>query len=315
MGDVELGALAATQHGLVTRAQARDHLTPKQLKSRLACGRLEPVRWGVYRFAGVPATRWQPLRAALLAAGPSAVASHASAAELWGVQGVVASEPELTVPWPVWPRLPGVASHQSSRLPEWQCTVRSGIPVTAAARTIADLSPLFETRVLGRMVDESLRRRIVTLAQLRSTHELLAGRGRRRLATLAAVLDDRGPSFHPGDSPKEVWLARVLVAAGLPPPVQQYQVTVGSRVYVLDLAYPEILLGLEYDGWDAHRARHAFDHDAARYNALQLAGWSVLRFTSAASASRIVADVRAARARGLRAIGPSRGQMRGLVAG
>ena len=82
MGDTELAAMADDQEGLVTRAQARGHLTRKQLESRIASRRLEPIRWGVYRFAGAPGSRWQALWAAILAAGPNAVASHCSAAEL-----------------------------------------------------------------------------------------------------------------------------------------------------------------------------------------------------------------------------------------
>jgi very-short-patch-repair endonuclease len=312
VGDVQLAALAESQLGLVTRQQARAHLTPKQLRTRLATGRLEPVRWGVYRFAGSPPPRWQGLAAATLAAGPGAVASHLSAGELWDLRGAHAGAPELTVPWPLRPRLPGVRCHQSLRLPDWHRTVRYGVPVTTAARTLADLTSLFPAPVLGRFVDDALRRRVVTLDQLRAANDDLAARGRRRLTVLAAVLEARGAGFRPGDSPREVDLARLLVRNGLPPPVQQHQVVVDGRVYLLDLAYPDLLVGIEYDGWDAHGSRSAFDHDAARYNALQLAGWSILRFTSAAAPTRIVADVKAARARALGPIGPSRGNIRGF---
>ena len=49
----------------------------------------------------------------------------------------------------------------------------------------------------------------------------------------------------------------------------------------LDLADPDARLGVEHDGWDFHRTTTSFDHDRRRGNALALAGWTVLSFTSA----------------------------------
>jgi hypothetical protein len=149
MGDVELAGIAARQEGLVTRPQARAHLSRKRLENRLSTGRLVPVRWGVYRYAGAPPTPWQELRAACLAAGPGAVASHRSAAVLWGLPAVVCEQPEITVPWPQWPRLPGVRSHQSTRLPAEHATVRHGVPA-ARQRALRALAPV-EVQLRGKV--------------------------------------------------------------------------------------------------------------------------------------------------------------------
>ena len=81
MSDATLAALASDQGALVTHYQALQHLSRRQLDGRLATGRLIVVRRGVYRFAGAPEPPWQDLRAALLAAGPAAVASFRSAAQ------------------------------------------------------------------------------------------------------------------------------------------------------------------------------------------------------------------------------------------
>ena len=295
MGEHELARIAARQLSLVTREQARDHLTREELEYRLSTGRLEVFRRGVYRFAGAAPSRWQAQLAACLAAGGSAVTSHWAAAELWGMPEVVASVPELTMPWPVWTRLPGVRAHQTRCLPDEHRTVRDSVPVTSAARTLADLSALAGHRFLGRLVDDGLRRRLITLDELRGVAALLGASGRRGLPVLRHVLDLRQADFHPGDSPGEVELARVLTDAGLPAPVHQHQVVAGGRVYLLDLAYPDRRVGIEYDGWDAHRTRTAFDGDRARANDLALAGWTVLRFTSATPEHQIVAAVRSAR--------------------
>ena len=70
---------------------------------------------------------------------------------------------------------------------------------------------------------------------------------------------------------------------------------VGRRNFRLDLAYPELKLGIEYDGFDYHLPRSVFDSDRDRGNELEIAGWLVLHFTSGSTNERIVATVRAAR--------------------
>jgi hypothetical protein len=313
MAEPELAALAARQEGLVTRPQARGHLTREQLKHRLATGRLEAIRWGVYRYAGAPATPWQELRAACLAAGPAAVASHRSAAALWGMWPVAPEPAEITVPWPQWPRLPGVRSHQSTRVPIEHCEIRHGVPVTSAPRTVADLSSILPATSLGRLTDTCLRRGLFRLTELHAVNRVLAGPGRHGLAALAEVLERRPPDYKPGGSASELELIAVLEGGGLPPPVRQHQVAAGGAVYVLDFAYPDLKIGLEYDGWAFHHLPSDLDRAARRGNALELAGWTMLHFTAEAAPSRIVADVAAARDRALRAVGAHDLHLRGKV--
>lgn len=312
MAEPELAALAGRQEGLVTRPQALAHLSREQVKHRLATGRLERIRWGVYRFAGTPATPWQELRAACLAGGPSAVASHRSAAALWGL-GAVPERIELTVPWPQWPRLPGVKPHQTTRLPAAHCTTSDGVPVTSVARTLGDLSSIFPATYLGRLTDSCLRRGLMTLAELHGVHAVLAGPGRHGLAALAEVLARRPAGHDPGGSAEELDVMDMLVAAGLPRPVQQHQVVAGGTVYLLDFAYPDLRVGIEYDGWAFHRLPSDLDHAAARGNALELAGWTILHFTNSTPSGRVVRDVKSARARALRALGASDPHLRGFA--
>jgi len=111
--------------------------------------------------------------------------------------------------------------------------VVGSVPVTGPARTVADLAASVGAGFLARLVDNSLRRRITTLPELRAVVDM------RRIPSLRDILDARQPGYHPGDSDREVDLARVLVEAGLPRPVPQHQVAVGGTVYLLDLAYPD----------------------------------------------------------------------------
>lgn len=74
----------------------------------------------------------------------------------------------------------------------------------------------------------------------------------------------------------------ILHEAGLPTPVLQHRVlgAQGEFLGEVDLAWPELHVLVEFDG-DVHRERRVFVNDVRRQNGLVLAGWVVLRFTSA----------------------------------
>jgi hypothetical protein len=94
-----LTRLFRDQHGLVLRDQVlRLGFSARQIQYRLATGEWQQVLPGVYRSSASPATFEQRLLAACFAAGPRSVASHASAAWLWGLVERPPERPSLTVP-------------------------------------------------------------------------------------------------------------------------------------------------------------------------------------------------------------------------
>ncbi len=168
--------------------------------------------------------------------------------------------------------------------------------MTTPARTLVDLSAVAPDETVARAVDCALRGGLVTITELRTCFEALAGRGRPRIAHFRPILDSRQPGYSPGDSDLEARVRRWLIAAGLPPPVSQHTVLIGHNRYRIDLAYPDLMIAIELDGWAIHGTRGAFDHDRARGNDLALAGWTLLRFTSSSTQIGIVRTVEAARA-------------------
>ncbi len=102
-----------------------------------------------------------------------------------------------------------------------------------------------------------------------------------------ALLRKRLPGYEPGESDLEMRVLRAIVGSNLPEPCQQHTVTLAGRRCRIDLAYPELKLAIEVDGWEHHRTRSAFDADRARENDLVAAGWRVLRFTSRSDAPEI----------------------------
>jgi very-short-patch-repair endonuclease len=74
-------------------------------------------------------------------------------------------------------------------------------------------------------------------------------------------------------------------------------VVVDGEEFRLDAAYPRYRIGIEYQGWDPHRTRSAFDADHRRDRLLTLAGWSILYFTSATTAGELVDHITRLRSR------------------
>jgi very-short-patch-repair endonuclease len=289
----QLQQIGRRQLGLVTRADVSRHLDDAERRTALRRGWLIPFRPGVLVFAGAARSWHQGVLATVLGAGPSAVASHGTAAALWELPGFPQNSRtslEVTVPRGRRPRARGATLHTTQLLEPQHRTVRDGIPVTSAVRTVCDLDGRVDERRLGEIVDELLVRGIVTVARLREAHGALA-RGPRPSRTLGLLLAERGPEWDDADSRREARLVDWLVAAGLPRPVQQH--VVGR--YEIDLAYPEQRVFIEYDGFAGHGTRTRFDRDRRRDNTLQLSeGAIVLRYTSRSTREQVVREVTAA---------------------
>jgi very-short-patch-repair endonuclease len=252
------------------------------------------VQRGVYRIAGVPESWQQRLLAVCLAAGPEARASFRAAAALHGFEGFGPDGLEITHFGRRPALISGVLIHESTVFGPRHFTAIDGIPATSVARTLCDLTAVAHPWMVERAVDGALRRKIVTLRQLASVADDLAGRGRRRCTVMNEILEHRVPGYHPGDSDPEKRIVDLLVRAGLPEPTRQHRVRNGRKRYRIDLCYPEARIAIEYDGWDFHKGRKSFDDDRARGNDLVVLGFQLLRFTSRSGDQVIVDTVRAA---------------------
>jgi len=199
---------------------------------------------------------------------------------------------DVTVPRPASLRPNGRIRVHRDALDRTEIRPVGGCPVTTPLRTAFDLARHRDIvdAVLG--VDALLTARLVTLDDL--DNYLPATIGRPGRSRLLAVRDLASPG---AESPMETRTRLIIVTDGLPPPVLQHQVydQDGRFIARLDLAYPEWMIGIEYDG-DHHRERDVFRRDAERLNQLQLAGWRILRFTAddvLRHPRRLVARIRA----------------------
>jgi very-short-patch-repair endonuclease len=123
-------------------------------------------------------------------------------------------------------------------------------------------------------------------------------RGRRGVARVPQVLALATPY---SGSPTETRLRLLIVAAGLPGPQVQWvvqDVTARTAVW-LDLAWPKLLIGIEYEG-EVHVRRDRVLRDVGRYTRLVDRGWAIYRYTKFevhGERERIVAELTPARAR------------------
>lgn len=152
-----MGDLASQQWGLVTTAQAAAcGVDLQSLRRLVARGVLARVRHGIYATTGTSSSavlevkaHWLALRPKLMAAertgdphlAAEAVVSHTTAAEMWGIGDLWPDGAHLTVRSRRRSRQPDVQFHRADLGDEdWVLHPVSSLPITTAARTIADLA-------------------------------------------------------------------------------------------------------------------------------------------------------------------------------
>jgi len=251
--DVAVADLAGRQDGVVGRGQlAALGMTPGQVRHRLRTGRLHRVFRGVYAVGHEAIGDLGRVRAALMAAGPTAVASHRTAAELHRLTPVMPRQVEVTVTRAGPRSRGGLTIHRTTRPPT--ITTARGLPVTAPSRTLADLAAELSADAFESLCAEALVRHLVS----------------------ARDLDALAPDAAPTRSELERRFRRLVRDAGLPPP----EVNPQHGATLPDFRWPGERVIVETDGWAAHQGRAAFERDRARDADRTGDGWAVLRFTA-----------------------------------
>src|ERR1700755_3271385 len=137
--------LAESQHGVVSRAHARDlGISDAAISRRTSDGLWTRVLPGVFRISGAPQTDLQLPMAAVFWAGEGAVLSHATAARIWGIEGARERKVELWVPWPRNPRHDLVTVHRGGRIDRADRSRQGPLALTTPIRTLIDLSARLE---------------------------------------------------------------------------------------------------------------------------------------------------------------------------
>jgi very-short-patch-repair endonuclease len=223
-----------------------------------------------------PPTWHQSVAAAAWASAPEGSVSHRTAARLHHRRRSRGSVVEVLVPR--WSRrhLDGVVVHETLEVRAADRRVIDGIPVTSIERTIFDLGGVVAEELHWSMADDAVRRQLTSYEQIRDTFSRLARRGRNGTTATRQLLEARLGEAMTG-SDFETMVRSLIRRSGLPPPVVQFPIDLGTRRCYLDLAWPDQKVALECDGWDSHGTPLALQDDLERQNLLVLAGWLVLR--------------------------------------
>jgi very-short-patch-repair endonuclease len=242
----------------------------------LESGTLVQVHPKVARLPGTPATPEQRILAAVLAVGPTAIASHRSSARLWGIPRPDDDHVDLIDSRDgCQANLDGVFIHRPSDRARLSPLRRYGIPCTNVIRVLADLGAVDPDAVSG-AVGHVLATRLADLAALETAALEHGRRGRPGIPVLRDAIDDWSIDQKPADSLLESAMARLVQRHRLPP-VEFHPVIDGHEV---DFRFVDSAVIMECDGWAYHGLdRSGFERDRSRDADLTAAGWIVVRFT------------------------------------
>src|SRR5215207_2676212 len=135
--DVRVAELAGDQWGVVDLEDLRRcGLSDQAVLRRVRAGHLHPLYQRVFAVGHTHLTQQALILAAVMACGPTAVASHHSSGELFLIVRLGDRRPDLTVPGVTTRRHPGIRVHRTTRLDPRDVTRRHGIPTTTPARTL-----------------------------------------------------------------------------------------------------------------------------------------------------------------------------------
>jgi hypothetical protein len=225
--------LAERQHGVFARWQLLECGLGERLnQDRAEAGLLIPIFQGVFALGHQRISRRGWWMAAVLASGPGAVLSHASAMEFWGIRGSRGPVEVLRRSGGVHRERPGIRLHQTRVLPDDHVTNENGIPVTSVERTFLDMA--------GRLDAKQQERALVVADRIGCVHwpklqrMVARGRGKKGIGRLRHVAMSVDPRAIDTKSPLEVDFLALCREFGLPLP----QVNVIVEGYTVDFFWP-----------------------------------------------------------------------------
>jgi hypothetical protein len=274
-------------HVMTVERWAVHGISRQQLRPLARSGDLVQVKHGVYatrsavRWAGTDPVRRHVvhLLAAQATVGPDAVASYQSAALLHRIdllKSPSGSHVTLTVPPSRrWERTkPAGVTFHSAELPKEHLAQLYGLPVTTAARTVADLARTLPFTDAVVAADSALREEKVTKAGL---YKILGGcvrwPGVRQARRVVEFADERA------ESPLESAARVVFEQFGLDPPDLQATILVPSGALRVDFLWREQKLVVEADGLLKYAERADLIRQFERDRVLRDAGYKVAHFT------------------------------------
>lgn len=278
MADFELiRQMAARQHGLVSRAQTREAgFAREALQRRVRDGYLTWVTPRVLRIGGAATSPWQSAMAGVLDIGFGAVASHLTAAALWGVPHVPAEPVDVSVVRYVRRNQSPVRLHHLTAIPDDQVAVLHDVPVTAPPFTVLLVAGKFGARRAAQVFDHLLGAGETTVSETDAVIEGLARQGRNGIKIVRKLIKARSDGQPPAESNNERRAEYLARRAGVT--TLRRQVNVGYPQWIgrVDFDDTELPFIVEVHSQRFHMSWANRKADAERIEKLRAAGYTVV---------------------------------------
>ncbi len=269
--------IASRQGGVITLDQAIEcELSRHAIRYRVRVGRWTVVSRSVYRLIDLTSAR-ELVRAAT-AVLPHSVASHESAAELHQIPRVRRGLAVVSVHTRTTHSFPGVTVHRNHDLRTRHTEVVDALPCTTLPRTIIDLGGILHPKHTGRIVDDLIAQKRLSVEALGSVLNDVARRGKPGSTAIRSLLEQRGLGPDRNATALERRGLAVLQNGGLPTPLLEYSIP-WNPTRRFDACYPNWSIAIEWDSRRWHGDHDSFELDRERDRSALLHGWSVYRFT------------------------------------
>jgi very-short-patch-repair endonuclease len=268
--EARIRTLAGRQFGRVARWQLRQLGMPAgTIDARVHSGALVALHEAVYEYGPPRHDALAQAIAAQLAGGSAAVVSHSSAAHLWGLEIAWRLPVHVTLTRGQR-RTPGVAVHRSRSLGSRDIRTHRGIRTTSPARTALDLAPLLADRKRTRLVNDLLRRKLMSPDHLRD----VIGRNPRHPGSKLLRPSIEDPTGATASALEDLFV-ELCRRHGLPTP--RLNATVDGRE--VDALFESQKVIVELDSWQFHGDRAAFGNDRERDLVHLTSGFVTVRLT------------------------------------
>jgi very-short-patch-repair endonuclease len=277
---------ARAHHGIITLETSE--LSRDAWYRAIKAGTIEQLHPHVARLHGTPDTPDTPeqrIIAAVAAVGAGALASHRSAARLWGIPRPDGDSVDVLLPSKRRDvSLDGVVVHRPRDLARLVPQQRFGIRCTNIIRTLLDLGAV-DPDALHSAVGHAITTNLVSLDALEVAAAKHARPGRSGVVAVRDAIAEWSIDDKPADSVLEMAFVRLADRFGLPE-LEFHPMIDGIEVDFRVRGTPVVI---ECDGWAYHgRERRHFERERDRERDARLigGGWIVLRFTYRAVITR-----------------------------
>lgn len=271
--DRAIAWVAGQQLGLIRVTQLYlAGLTRGEIAGLIRRGNLHRMHRGVHLVGHPVLLPGARELAAVLACERATVVSHRSALALWGLVTESGDDVQVTVVGRNCRSREGIRVHNADQLDARDRRFCRGIPATAPARSLLDFAAEASSGELERVIAEAYALRLMTETELQKAIDRAPYRP--GVAALRAELRrEAGPRFTRREG--EGRMLKLLRDAQLPQPLTNVRVA----GFEADFFWPDEKLIVEFDSYQFHGHRAAFERDRRRDQAHVAAGYTVIRVT------------------------------------